>query len=113
MRHSPLGYQMRRGRIVIIEKYAETVRWIFDVISHGTSQKSIAKQLSEKRVPTGTGKYKWSQCSVKIILTNHKYMEDNFQYQIIDPYILSDTGAEEKNKASNTHPRNQPASPIK
>lgn len=114
MRHSPLGYQMRRGRIVIIEKYAETVRWIFDSYIHGTSQKSIAKQLSEKRVPTGTGKYKWSQCSVRSILTNHKYMGDNFHPQIIDPYIFERAQArrKEKNKAVNTHPKTSQLQPL-
>lgn len=114
MRHTPLGYQMRRGKIVIVEKYAETVRWIFDSYVHGISQKSIAKQLSEKRIPTGTGKYKWSQCSVRSILTNHKYMGDDFHPRIIDPYIFERAQARrtEKNNAVNTHPKTSQLQPL-
>lgn len=107
MRHTPLGYQMRRGKIVIIEKYAETVRWIFDSYVHGVSQKSIARQLSEKKVPTGSGKYNWSQCGVRSILTNQKYMGDDFHPKIIEPNIFEQAQAcrKEKNNAVINHPR--------
>ena len=114
MRHTPLGYQMRKGKIVIVEKYAETVRWIFDSYVHGISQKSIARQLSERRIPTGTGKYNWSQCGVRSILTNHKYMGDDFHPKIIEPVIFEQAQArrEEKNRAVNTHPKISNLQPL-
>lgn len=107
MRHTPLGYQMRRGKIVIIETYAETVRWIFDSYVHGISQKSIARQLSEKKVPTGSGRYNWSQCGVRSILTNQKYIGDEFHPRIIEPNIFEQAQVcrKEKNSAVNNHPR--------
>lgn len=107
MRHTPLGYEMRRGKIVIIEKRADTVRWIFDSYIHGVSQKSIARQLKDKKVPTATGKYEWSQCSVRSILTNQKYMGDDYHPRIIEPYIFecAQTRREEKNKVVNAHPK--------
>lgn len=114
MRHTPLGYQMRRGKIVIIEKYAKTVRWIFDSYVNGVSQKSIARQLSEQRVPTATGKYNWSQCSIRSILTNHKYMGDDYHPRIIEPYLFESAQArrEEKNNAVNSHPKTAYQQPL-
>ncbi|EHJ7843725.1 MAG: recombinase family protein [[Clostridium] innocuum] len=114
MRHTPLGYQMRRGKIVIIEKYAETVRWIFNSYVNGISQKSIARELSERRVPTGNGRYKWSQCGVRSILTNRKYIGDEYHPRIIEPYIFDSAQEKrkEKNNAMNCHPRSAHLQPL-
>lgn len=115
MRHTPLGYRMNRGKIIVVNKFADTVCWIFDSYVNGVSQKSIARQLSDKHIPTPTGKHKWSQCSVRSILTNRKYIGDDYHPRIIDPYIYERAQArrEEKNKAVNSHPqtpKNQPLS---
>ena len=49
------------------------VREIYDLFLSGETFWSIAKMLTERGVPTPTGKNKWQTCTIQSILQNEKY----------------------------------------
>ena len=51
IRYIPYGYTMRNGQIVVDEAEAEVIRSIYDRYVSGDSLKTIAEQLTLKRVP--------------------------------------------------------------
>ena len=51
IRYIPYGYTMRNGQIVVDEAEAEVIRGIYDRYVSGDSLKTIAEQLTLKRVP--------------------------------------------------------------
>ena len=72
-----LGYDRGEdGNLVINEKEAEIVRLIYRLFLEGLTPYSIAKHLTEKGIPTPAGKTKWTDSTVKSILTNEKYKGD-------------------------------------
>lgn len=84
----PLGYEKSReikNQIIINEKEAEIVRYIFSLSIEGKSSTQIAKQLFEERIPTAmqircpkrAAKHKnmtWSADMVRKILSNRFYL---------------------------------------
>ena len=72
-----LGYDRGEdGNLVVNEKEAEIVRLIYRLFLEGLTPYSIAKHLTEKGIPTPAGKTKWTDSTVKSILTNEKYKGD-------------------------------------
>lgn len=72
-----LGYDRGEdGNLVINEKEAEIVRLIYRLFLEGLTPYSIARHLTEKGIPTPAGKTKWTDSTVKSILTNEKYKGD-------------------------------------
>ena len=86
---APFGYEKSRevkNTIVVNEKEAEIVRYIFSLAMQGKSSTQIAKQLYEENVPTITqmrnperkytdGKvHSWSVTAVRKILNNRFYL---------------------------------------
>lgn len=72
-----LGYEKGEdGLPKIIEKEAAAVRKIYRLFLEGKTPSGIAKILTEKRIPTPSGKEKWQSSTAKSILTNEKYKGD-------------------------------------
>ena len=72
-----LGYDRGEdGNLVVNEKEAEIVRLIYRLFLEGLTPYSIARHLTEKGIPTPAGKTKWTDSTVKSILTNEKYKGD-------------------------------------
>lgn len=72
-----LGYDKGEDGIPVINpKQAETVKLIYQLFLEGYTFHSIARELTAKAIPTPGGKTKWSQGTVKSILTNEKYKGD-------------------------------------
>jgi DNA invertase Pin-like site-specific DNA recombinase len=73
-----LGYDKgdEDGTLKINEDEAVTVRRIYKLFLEGYSYHRIAKTLTNKGVPTPSGKEKWNGGSVQSILTNVKYKGD-------------------------------------
>ena len=52
----PYGYQMDNNEFIICQEKAEVVRMIFDYYLSGASLGKVVDMLSEKRIPSPTGK---------------------------------------------------------
>lgn len=69
-----LGYKKGEdGLPEIVPEEAEIVRFIYKSYIEGQPTYTIAKALTERKIPTPTGKEKWHQSTIKSILTNEKY----------------------------------------
>jgi len=69
-----LGYKKGKdGLPEIVPEEAEIVRFIYKSYMEGQTTYTIAKALTERKIPTPTGKEKWHQSTIKSILTNEKY----------------------------------------
>ncbi len=73
--YPPYGYKNVEGKMLIDEKEAEVVRYIFTECLAGKGAYTIAKGLREKKIPTKRGGT-WSSTVVKGILKNEKYTGD-------------------------------------
>lgn len=76
----PFGYRLDPqrprdpGGVRVEEAEAEVVRQIFRwYVEEGISLYSVAQRLSDRRIPTATGKTIWTPGTVRAILTNHSY----------------------------------------
>ena len=72
-----LGYDKgENDTLKVNEKEAVIVRKIYRMFLEGGTPHFIAKSLTAESIPTPGGKQKWSQSTVKSILTNEKYKGD-------------------------------------
>jgi len=72
-----LGYRKGAdGRPEIVEEEAAIVREIYDLYLAGTTINDIATKLTERGIPTPSGKTKWSVSTIRSILGNEKYKGD-------------------------------------
>lgn len=72
-----LGYDKDSdGNTVINEGQAKTVKLIYKLFLDGLTMHSIANELTKRGLKTPAGKDKWSQSTVRSILTNEKYKGD-------------------------------------
>lgn len=70
------GYRLIDKGLKAYEPEAEVVRWIFMSYINGWSTFEIARDLTERGVPTRNGKQKWSANRVSYILMNERYIGD-------------------------------------
>lgn len=69
-----LGYKKGEdGLPEIVPEEAEIIRFIYKSYMEGQTTYTIAKALTEQKIPTPTDKEKWHQSTIKSILTNEKY----------------------------------------
>ena len=69
-----LGYRKGTdGLPEIVPEEAEIVRSIYRMFMQGKSTNDIAKQLTNKGIPTPGGKTEWQRATVESILSNEKY----------------------------------------
>ena len=72
-----LGYDRGpNGGFVVNQEQAKTVKLIYKLFLDGLTCHAIAKELTERKLPTPGGKAVWSQSTVRSILTNEKYKGD-------------------------------------
>ena len=70
----PYGYQMENNAFIICQEKAEVIRMIFDYYLSGASLGKVADMLAEKRVPSPTGKERWTRAAIDKLLSNAKYI---------------------------------------
>lgn len=70
----PYGYQMEDNVFIICQEKTEVVRMIFDYYLSGASLGKVADMLAEKRVPSPTGKERWTRAAIDKLLSNAKYI---------------------------------------
>ena len=73
--YPPYGYKNVEGKMVIDEREAGVVKYIYSECLAGKGSYTIAKDLKEKKIPTKRGG-NWSSTVVKEILKNEKYTGD-------------------------------------
>lgn len=72
-RKQPFGYKMEWGEIVIQEREASVVRWIFQSYLMGASYNDLTKALEKGDVPYEVGKL-WNKNMVARILEDARYV---------------------------------------
>ena len=82
--HTPIGYRIEMGKIVVNEEKAKLVQWIFSQYDSGTSAWKIANLLKEQRQENANGKVSWTHVSIGRILENHNYLGTEYYPQIIE-----------------------------
>ena len=55
---------------------ADIVRWIFQAYLRGMSTAEIAKDLTDRGIPTKNGKEKWKSSKISYMLSNERYIGD-------------------------------------
>ena len=72
--HTPMGYCVREGQIVVDERQSEVVKQIFADYDSGMSAIQIAKTLIENGITNKNDRVKWTHATVGRILENHNYL---------------------------------------
>ena len=62
------------GQLIIDEKQARIVEYIFSLYMQGNSLRKIADKLYERGILSPAGKENWTPMAIRKILTNEKYM---------------------------------------
>ncbi|WP_265859830.1 recombinase family protein [Clostridium botulinum] len=72
-----LGYEKGEdGLPKIVESEAKTVRLIYKMFLEGTAATTIARYLSDNKIPSPAGKKVWSESTIRSIMHNEKYKGD-------------------------------------
>ena len=74
--NAPYGFRLIDKELTVYEPEAEIVRWIYKAYLSGWSTSEIARDMSQRGIPTKMGKSKWTSSRVAFILTNERYKGD-------------------------------------
>lgn len=74
--NAPYGYRLENKELVIYEPEAEVVRSIYQLYLNGWSTAEIARELTDKGIPTKHGREEWGPSKVSYILSNERYAGD-------------------------------------
>ena len=72
-RFIPYGYTMRNGRTIIEHREADIIRYIFDEYIKGASLKTLAEELTARRVPYTEKTEVWDKARIARIIDNTRY----------------------------------------
>lgn len=95
-RHTPMGYQMKDGKMGFDEERAKIVKKVFSDYLSGISTHAIAKQLTADGVENANNKPSWYHCSVGKLLENIKYLGDEMYPQMIETEIFEQVQSRRK-----------------
>ncbi len=105
-----LGYEKDdNGNIVINEREATIVRYIYSRYLKGIAPNAIAKELEEKKVKNVRGTIKWYGSTIKSMLQNEKYTGNTILQKTYSTDFLSkkrkvNNGEVPKYYVENSHP---------
>lgn len=68
--HTPIGYKVLNGKIVIYEEHRKIVEQIFRDYDSGVSALRIAKDLKDRGVKNAHDRVGWSHASIGRMLEN-------------------------------------------
>lgn len=86
--HTPIGYKVLNGKIVIYEEHRKIVEQIFRDYDSGVSALRIAKDLKDRGVKNAHDRVGWSHASIGRILENYNYLGTEDYEQIIDKELF-------------------------
>lgn len=104
------GYEHdENGKLAIKPDEAEIVRHVYAAYLEGRSFHAIARELTEKGVPSPNGKAQWCNRTVDIMLSNEKYAGDVILFKTVSAAELFGEGHTEIDrrktyKISESHP---------
>ena len=82
--HTPIGYKVINGKIVVYEEHKKLVEQIFRDYDSGIPTWRIAKNLKEQGIENAKGRVTWTHASIGRILENYNYLGTEDYEQIID-----------------------------
>lgn len=69
------GYdRAANGLLLVNQKEAGVVKWIFESYRNGASFGKITKELEKQGIPSPTGRRKWNREAISKLLSNEKYV---------------------------------------
>lgn len=86
--HTPIGYKVLDGKIVVYEEHRRLVEQIFRDYDSGISALQIARNLKEMGVKNAHDRVGWSHASIGRILENYNYLGTEDYEQIIDKELF-------------------------
>lgn len=98
-RKQPFGYKMEWGEIVIQEREASVVRWIFQTYLAGASYNDLTEALEKGDVPYEVGKL-WNKNMVARILENSKYTGESEYLPLISQELFESVQVRRKKQAA-------------
>lgn len=101
-------YDIQTKEIVVNEKEAVVINYIYELYLSGLGTHRIAGKLNQKKIKTPTGKNLWDKSSVLNILTNEKYKGDirlrkTFTYDVLNRKRKTNKGEKEQYYIKNNH----------
>ncbi|OLN32903.1 recombinase family protein [Desulfosporosinus metallidurans] len=102
-RHMPFGYKIINGTVTILPEKADLIRKMFNEYIAGISLLQMAKDLTQQGIPNANGKPSWNHGSIGKILSNCKYIGNDFYPAIVTEEVFNSVKAcrEEKNTQLN------------
>lgn len=88
-KHMPFGYKIIYGNVTIESEKADLIRKMFDDFIAGVSLKQMAKDLIGMKVPNANGKSSWNHGSIGKILSNCKYIGNDFYPAIVEEELFN------------------------
>lgn len=86
--HTPIGYSIKDGKIIVNEEQSRVVKKIFEDYDAGMSLIRIAAELKEHKIPNAHGRVAWTHATVEKVLQNHNYLGTEYYPQLIDKELF-------------------------
>ena len=86
--HTPIGYKVLNGKIVVYEEHRKIVEQIFRDYDSGISALRIAKDLKDRGIKNVHARVGWSHVFIGRILENYNYLGTEDYEQIIDKELF-------------------------
>ncbi|MCI9126195.1 MAG: recombinase [Eubacterium sp.] len=99
--HTPMGYSIKEGKIVIDEEKKKIVQQIFKDYDHGKSLIKIADNLRERGIKNTHGRVTWTHGVIGKILENHNYLGTEYYPQIIEKELFERVQSKREEKRKN------------
>lgn len=100
-RFIPYGYIMRNGQTIIEHREADIIRYIFDEYIKGASLKTLAEELTARRVPYTEKTEVWDKARIARIIDNTKYTGSETYEPIIDEDTFEEAAAAKEARQRN------------
>lgn len=105
-----LGYKKgANGKPEIVPEEAEIIRDIYRMFLDGMTIRNIAKNLTDRKIPTPAGKEIWAVSTIKSILSNEKYKGDalrqkTYTVDYLTKKVKKNNGEQKQYYIANSHP---------
>lgn len=86
--HTPIGYSIREGKIIVNEEHSKVVKKIFADYDAGISLIRIAEDLKGQKIPNAQGRVAWTHGTVGRVLQNYNYLGTEYYPQLIDKELF-------------------------
>lgn len=86
--HTPMGYVVQDGKIVVDERQSDIVRQIFTDYDSGISAIQIARTLVENGIKNKNDRVKWTHAAVGRILENYNYLGTEYYPCMIEKELF-------------------------